>query len=319
MFRYIDFDVQPGAEYKYRLVLAIEDPNDPDQRNKRAPTASTLERTVIDRINKKGTPDPDSSLKNIFYLWSEPSAESDPVVVADGRQLIAGPVKAIDARTRYVKPGQEPSAEVMLLEFDDEKATSIPGKVTAYRGFVANVKMDVEVPEYTEGVLRKKEDHPVLGEYRHPGSGRRSRSWHWRLEVTGRTAGLPQWSFSPSSMKWNRPGCFNGMTGQRMMVAPDLARVAMEPKADTEGKVDTAKEAEKVMAVALDVVGDDDDAAETRQAEWKAIDDVAEVGNDRRFGRLPANRKRPANSVKRRQPAANGCGFFCADWADRND
>ncbi len=81
------------------------------------------------------------------------------VKVTDGRQLIVGQVEPVDSRTAFPRPGDEPKARVMALEFDDKLATNVPGIFEAYRGTVGNVNMDVEVPYWSEGILRKKEGY----------------------------------------------------------------------------------------------------------------------------------------------------------------
>ncbi len=162
MFRFIDMNVKPNAEYQYRLELRLEDPNDPNVLQKQAPAASTLEPTVLERLTKRPAPPAwvtKMGLKRIYFRETEKSEPSPIVKVTDGRQLIVGEIEPADTRTAFPRPGDEPKAKVMALEFDDQLATNVPGIFEAYRGTVGNIKMDVEVPYWSEGILRKEENH----------------------------------------------------------------------------------------------------------------------------------------------------------------
>ncbi len=164
MFRFVDVNVEPNKQYKYRVQLWLEDPNDPDLRSQTAPAPSTLERAVKERISQK-TLDPAvkaRGLKNNYYRISDYSQPSDPVLVSNGGRLLVKNVTAPKRRPGgYPTPGDEPQAEVLALEFDAEQATDIPCTMKAYRGTVGNLTTDVEVPIWSENVLRKEENYQL--------------------------------------------------------------------------------------------------------------------------------------------------------------
>ncbi len=162
MFRYIDLDVTPGKTYLYKVVFRMEDPNDPDLRESVAPDVSTLELEVKKRVVAKNEENFEKfrlrvpSAKNYFLRESPFSATSVPVKVTDGRRIILGSVRTPRLKKgRLPKPGDEPRAEMMALEFDRENATDVPATFRAYRGTIGNFSKEVEIPIWHEQVLRK--------------------------------------------------------------------------------------------------------------------------------------------------------------------
>ena len=162
MFRYIDLDVTPGKSYLYKVVFRMEDPNDPDLRKSDAPDVSTLELDVKKRIVAKNEENFEKfrlrvpTARNYFLRESPLSATSDPVKVADGRRIILGSVRMPRSKKgRLPKPGDEPRAEMMALEFDRDNATDVPATFRAYRGTIGNFSKEVEIPIWHEQILRK--------------------------------------------------------------------------------------------------------------------------------------------------------------------
>ena len=165
MFRFIDLDVKPGKEYVYKIQLWMEDPNDPDQRSAPAPSPSTLDVTVKDRVFKKNQSNAAAikklqkdfpALRNYYFVKAPVSEPSSPVTVTYGRRIILGTAKASKVRKgAFPKPGDEPEATMLALEFDRYNATNIPAKFSARRGTVGNFEQETEVPYWGEGVLKK--------------------------------------------------------------------------------------------------------------------------------------------------------------------
>ncbi len=175
MFRYIDFNVAAGKQYKYRLKLRLEDPNDPDARSeRRPPPASALSPEVQQRLTER-EPLTENMLtygiKNRYWRDTAVSEESTVARVDTGKTLLAGVVQPVEQKNRLPKPGEEDAATIMTLRFLPEgirsdgetlfKGRTVPAKLKVHRGSAASLKMDVEVPVFDQGKLVVQEDFPI--------------------------------------------------------------------------------------------------------------------------------------------------------------
>ena len=132
MFRYIDLDVVPGRTYQYKVVLWMEDPNDPDQRGSLPPRPKSLDPEVRKRVFAKNSEKAiaklkrkDESVVNFYYRMTEASEPSEPVTVTYGRRIILGTATSPRIKkSGFTKATDEPKAEMMALEFDRENATN---------------------------------------------------------------------------------------------------------------------------------------------------------------------------------------------------
>jgi len=162
MFRYFDLNVKPGEAYQYRLQLWIEDPNQPRPPTQ-PPNASSLDPKVKDRLASQPKL---GKRKNIpkFYRETEWSEPSQIVRVTYGNKLLTGETKAArpmwsrDPRISFYRPGDEPEAEMMLLQWDKEYIANVPGEQTLKLGSVPNFKIDTEVLIGQQ--LKTLEDYP---------------------------------------------------------------------------------------------------------------------------------------------------------------
>lgn len=167
MFRYIDLDVEPGAGYRYRVQLWIEDPNQP-RPGTSAPSASSLDTKVKDRLASQ----PKVGKKKIipkFWRETEWSEPSQIVWVSLGRKLLTGetkPTRPIALRDRNIsfhRAGDEPKAEMMLLQWDEEYNANVPGEQTLKLGSVPLFMKDAEV--LIGSNLKKLEDYRFSSGY----------------------------------------------------------------------------------------------------------------------------------------------------------
>lgn len=118
LLRLFDYTVQPGRKYRYRVTLALVNPNTgvPPQylENPESATASELS--------------------------SQPTDPTAVVTIPDGHDLIAGPV---DGGTRYT----EPSAKILVTAIDARAGLKAATELEVRRGAVANTgPVDIKVP-----------------------------------------------------------------------------------------------------------------------------------------------------------------------------
>jgi hypothetical protein len=135
LFRFIDFSVEPGKRYKYRVKLVLADPNfgvDPN----------TLHNDVLDRQRKevqeakaRGDKTPTSNNHRYVADWSEPT----PTIGIP----LAGSVKLAEVRLPAAdKLNDEPAIKLLVESFNvDEKGNAIKAveELDTRRGYVANM------------------------------------------------------------------------------------------------------------------------------------------------------------------------------------
>lgn len=161
MFRYFDFNVKPGAQYQYRLILEYEDPNNP-QNPQANPPDSALASEVARRkfeLKKKNTKTP-------FIRATEPAAPSNIVRVSAGEQLLAGdissPVKTARAKDMGVpfrKAGDEPKIKVMAVEYDEANGNELAHEFELGRGGMPYGEHKVEPIARSKAWLEKSVSH----------------------------------------------------------------------------------------------------------------------------------------------------------------
>jgi hypothetical protein len=140
LFRHVDYTAEPGKTYAYRVVLYVNDPNNPQTEK---PSIASLEADVANRV----TANPAA-----WYRMTEPSEPTPPVRIPAGDQVLAGemtvpegiPMRGVPGQT-YRTARQEPSVKVVGIEFDRRLAVEKSILVDAYRGTVLNGKEQVQV------------------------------------------------------------------------------------------------------------------------------------------------------------------------------
>ena len=142
LLRFFDFSVEPGKKYKYRIQLAMLDPNQPF--GARFVSTDSLDPAAQSRIKKErtarkvrpGVPPPPYRLTE----WSKPTA---PVSVP-----LAGSVKVASAKPATDKFNDEPSTSLLVESFgNDEKgnAVQVAEDENFHRGNVANLTKDTKM------------------------------------------------------------------------------------------------------------------------------------------------------------------------------
>jgi hypothetical protein len=133
LLRFFDFSVEPGKKYKYRVKIAINDPNFNMPQGVLAPA-------VLDRQAKEVQPGKARKFFRIVENWSDPT----PSVGIP----MAGNVRLADAKIPPAdKFNDEPTVK-MLVEAFDVDSTGAPIQAAVERdfrrGYVANLVQDAE-------------------------------------------------------------------------------------------------------------------------------------------------------------------------------
>ena len=135
LFRFLDFDVKLGGSYQYQVRLRLEDPNNPSSGDR--PTQQSLDITVVNRI---------LSLEPAQAGFRETGwSEVSPVVqVPASSHLLVGTPDA-QRRVALAKDrvyAQEPTAQVMAVDWDAQRALEVPAERKVRRGSVLNFSRD---------------------------------------------------------------------------------------------------------------------------------------------------------------------------------
>lgn len=138
LFRFFDFTVEPGKQYRYRIMLGLSNPNF--------------------NLPVKYLKNPEKA-KDSFV--ASPMSESTPVVfIPKAEQILAGP-----------KPGDrptisgEPEATVMLTKFDTVKGTFAAKEIKVMRGNLTFYEGSVVVRDPIKNALKEdaiRFDHNAL-------------------------------------------------------------------------------------------------------------------------------------------------------------
>ena len=164
MFRFFDFTVRPGRSYRYRVRLALSDPNYPDPKT-RPPSPKHLSNEVTSRIKDQIA----SGGKEQYWRFADWSTPSPIASVGRSERLLAGTAKAPTPgrlsvngkQVTYPRGSSGPTIESIVIGFDPENKVDIPGKVdTLKRGSLANfLGKKVELIDPKLNVLRTKDKH----------------------------------------------------------------------------------------------------------------------------------------------------------------
>lgn len=154
MLRFIDFDVERGRKYRYRVRLMLEDPNHPmpsvgGPNNGRGegnmagndPLPASLNKDVEQRLRELRKQE-EKTGKRIWYRntdWSEPS----PVVTVPEPMTVA--VGTVTPARKLTVPGtvtevemSEPEAKAMVVQWDDYFAVNVAAEHDVSRGSYMN-------------------------------------------------------------------------------------------------------------------------------------------------------------------------------------
>jgi len=150
-FRFIDFSVQPGKQYKYRVRLALDDPNDVDRVN---PPAAIPSRYLSDKVIARRSKLKGAKLHFRLTDWSAPS----PIIsVPYPGWLLAGAVKAARPQMHYVEPSAAIIVQMLNLQQGLEGVTEIS---KMRRGNVGNFVKTTKVIAYRRsGPTVRQEDN----------------------------------------------------------------------------------------------------------------------------------------------------------------
>jgi hypothetical protein len=138
LLRFFDFSVEPGKKYKYRIQLAILDPN--QTFGSRYVSPDSLDQTADKRIRQEKAARKPGLTPFRLTEWSEPCATvSVP---------LAGGVKVAGTKPAADKFNDEPTATLLVESFgSDEKrnAIQVAEQENFHRGNVANMTKDSKV------------------------------------------------------------------------------------------------------------------------------------------------------------------------------
>jgi hypothetical protein len=117
LFRFFDHNVQPGKRYRYRVQLAITNPN-------YGQSPENVSKEVRERMNNKET-----WKEYLFSPWSQPS---DVVTVPRDDRLLAVSVKPSP------RNDGEPTAKIMAVHWDMKEGVEIAAEFDVQPGKLAN-------------------------------------------------------------------------------------------------------------------------------------------------------------------------------------
>ncbi len=174
LFRYVDFDVQPGRMYRYRVALTLEDPNHPRLPDAMAtaggpsggygaggpgaeygggtgsstiePNPASLDKDVEARLRELAKSEKKNGDRRMWYRetdWSEPSPVvqlPEPVKYLGGAVVAARPTQV---GTAYLTLN-EPLAKTIVVDLDDRYAAEVFAEEEVQRGSVLNFTKDAE-------------------------------------------------------------------------------------------------------------------------------------------------------------------------------
>lgn len=165
LVRFVDFDAKPGRKYRYRLQLALEDPNRPRD-PEMDPDPNTLDEEVRVRIKplEAAEAKSGSDKRRYFYITSDWSEPSNIVSVPSSEKFYAGetvPATVLNNIAGATVPTGEPAAKVLTVVWDSKLGVFAPAEQVVHRASVLNTKADVEVLHPVLGDLRKIENYEL--------------------------------------------------------------------------------------------------------------------------------------------------------------
>lgn len=139
LFRFFDYNVEPGKRYRYRVRVAVANPNYGYSENDLVPE---LRERMKDPAQWKR------------YIVSDPSKPSDMVFVPRDDRLLAASV---------TPSSRGPSGTILAIHWDEETGEEVYDEFEVARGTLANF-LDREVPERepAAGVLGGPMGDPML-------------------------------------------------------------------------------------------------------------------------------------------------------------
>lgn len=164
LFRFIDFDVQRGRQYRYRVNVMLEDPNHPQLPTNTTGTASvgregagggigndpppaSLDKTVEERLRELKKEE-EKTGKRKWYRETDWSEASSVVSINDPMQFVGGsvspPREQPIAGTMARVAASEAVAKTIVVKWDDEYATNVVTQEDVQRGSTLNFTKDAE-------------------------------------------------------------------------------------------------------------------------------------------------------------------------------
>lgn len=143
LVRFVDTTAVPGKKYKYRIRVAIEDPNRPQMRN-HAPERSFLAKDVKDRLDKQDAEDRKDPKKEKYTYWrySDYSEPSSAATLPSLTSVLAGGigiqgVTSVTVEGRELDcPASDQTLKVLVVAWDKKLATHVPGETVVTHGSV---------------------------------------------------------------------------------------------------------------------------------------------------------------------------------------
>ncbi len=142
LFRFIDFNVEPGKRYRYRARLLVKNPN-----------YKLDERYLVKELRERSK-DKEQWRPYIVTQWSDPS---DVIVVPRDDRLLTvsvAPARGIDG---------DPSGMIMAIHWNRQKGEEIHDEFKIWRGWLANF-LDQKLPVREESTQQFEGGHPRAGE-----------------------------------------------------------------------------------------------------------------------------------------------------------
>lgn len=161
---------KPGRKYVYRVHIAVEDPNFP-QNPILQPPMRTLSPEVYARVSKKELASKDDPTKRDPRLWSDWSEPSEPISLPELTRIYVGPVEPADTAVAR-RAGQQgaqpveyqrnpPQAEVVALQWDKALATNLIVPLETRPGSVLAKTAEARVIDPMDLTVRKTEPRRV--------------------------------------------------------------------------------------------------------------------------------------------------------------
>ncbi len=134
LFRFFDYDVEPGKRYRYRVRMAMKNPNE--------------------KVDARYLVDSDSAKAR--FLWTAWSAPSEMVFVPLDSRSLAVSVKPPARKTA------EPVGKMLVVKFDMKRGREVHQEFPVYRGDMLNFVNRGASPERSGRRSRSDDDDDLL-------------------------------------------------------------------------------------------------------------------------------------------------------------
>jgi hypothetical protein len=163
LVRFVDFNVEPGKKYQYRIQLVLADPNHPREPSD-APDVTTLDDKARERVKAIDAKDAKAGSNARTYWVTTPYSEpSEPVSLPRADRFLAS--ESVPASTATIAGAavstHEPHSKVLSVKWDDSLGIYAPAEQNVYRASVLNSVSDVEFLHPIRGDLRKIEKYAL--------------------------------------------------------------------------------------------------------------------------------------------------------------